>query len=184
MATKEVVMAKVQRNQPCPCGSGSKAKRCCYRPACVIDVGIMPLEFTEDAISVLRATSEIELRALFDQLLYLPEVDLSLQVPLPGVITPEIDQAIRALQNDDGEEFDRMLSQVVPTVDTVDHRMNLAQAVMTLRDQGRISAKLAAMAVFELDREQSILFTSAVAESIGFLAGDQRTPSGLLVAAS
>src|SRR5664280_3622053 len=25
-----VVMAKIRRNGPCPCGSGSKAKRCCY----------------------------------------------------------------------------------------------------------------------------------------------------------
>jgi hypothetical protein len=182
MATKEVVMAKVQRNQPCPCGSGSKAKRCCYGPGRVTEVGIMPLDITQDAISVLRATSEIELRALFDQLLYLPEIDLSLQVPLPGIITPEIDQAISALQDGDGEEFDRVLARVAPTVDTVDQRINLAQAVMALRDQGRISAKLAAMAIFELDREQSILFTSSVAESIGVLAGDQRTPSGLLVA--
>ena len=175
-------MAKVQRNQPCPCGSGSKAKRCCYGPGRVTEVGIMPLDITQDAISVLRATSEIELRALFDQLLYLPEIDLSLQVPLPGIITPEIDQAISALQDGDGEEFDRVLARVVPTVDTVDQRINLAQAVMALLDQGRISAKLAAMAIFELDREQSIFFTSSVAESIGVLAGDQRTPSGLLVA--
>jgi SEC-C motif len=182
MATEEVVMAKVQRNQPCPCGSGSKAKRCCYGPERIIEVRVMPLDLTEDAVSVLRATSVIELRALFDQLFYLPELDLSLQVPLPGVITPEIDQAIRALRDEDGERFDRVLATVVPTVDTVDHRITLARAIIALRDQGRISVQLAAMAVFELDREQSILFTSAVAESIGVLAGEQRTPNGLLIA--
>jgi hypothetical protein len=182
MATQEVVMAKVQRNQPCPCGSGSKAKRCCYGPAQAVDVGFMPLDVTEDAISVLQATSELELRALFDELFYLPEIDLSLQVPLPGIITPAINQAISALQDGDGEQFDRVLARVVPTVDTAERRINLARAVMALRDQGRIPASLAAMAIFELDREQSILFTSAVAESIGVLAGDQRTPSGLLVA--
>ena len=175
-------MAKVQRNQPCPCGSGSKAKRCCYGPGRAAAVGFLPLELTEDAISVLRATSELELRALFDQLLYLPEIDLSLQVPLPRIITPAIDQAISALQDGAGERFDQVLAQVVPTVDTMDQRINLAQAVLALRNHGRISAKLAAMAVFELDREQSILFTSAVAESIGVLAGDYRTPSGLLIA--
>ena len=175
-------MGKVQRNQPCPCGSGSKAKRCCYGPEQIIEVRVMPLDLTEDAISVLRATSVIELRALFDQLFYLPELDLSLQVPLPGVITPEIDQAISALRDEDGERFDRALATVVPSVDTVDHRITLARATIALRDQGRISAELAAMAVFELDREQSILFTSAVAESIGVLAGEQRTPNGLLIA--
>jgi hypothetical protein len=182
MAAEVGAMAKVQRNDPCPCGSGNKAKRCCYGPERTIDVRVMPLDITQDAVSVLRATSEIELRVLFDELLYLPEMDLSLQVPLPGIITPEIDQAISALQDDDGEKFDRVLATVVPTVDTVERRVNLAQAVIALRDQGRISAKLAAMAIFELDREQSILFTSAVAESIGVLAGDHRTPSGLLIA--
>ena len=115
-------------------------------------------------------------------MLYLPEIDLSLQVPLPRIITPAIDQAISALQDGAGERFDQVLAQVVPTVDTMDQRINLAQAVLALRNHGRISAKLAAMAVFELDREQSILFTSAVAESIGVLAGDQRTPNGLLIA--
>src|ERR1700728_346282 len=137
MATKEVVMGKVQRNQPCPCGSGSKAKRCCYGPEQIIEVRVMPLDLTEDAISVLRATSVIELRALFDQLFYLPELDLSLQVPLPGVITPEIDQAISALRDEDGERFDRALATVVPSVDTVDHRITLARATIALRDQGR-----------------------------------------------
>jgi hypothetical protein len=182
MAAEVVPMAKVQRNQPCPCGSGSKAKRCCYGPARVADVGFLPPELTEDAISLLRTTSELELRALFDQLLYLPETDLSLQVPLPGIITPAIDQAISALQEGDEEEFDRVLARVVPTVDTADRRINLAQAVMALRDEGRIAAKLAAMAAVELDREHSMLFTSAVAESLSVLAGDQRTPSGLLIA--
>jgi hypothetical protein len=176
-------VAKVRRNEPCPCGSGSKAKRCCYGPERVVDVRIMPLDLTQDAISVLPGTSEIELRALFDQLLYLPEIDLSLQVPLPGIITPEVDRAISALRDDDGEAFDRVLVRVVRTVDTVDRRIELARAVMALRDEGRIPTKLAAIAVLELDREHSMLFTSSVAESVSILAGDQRTPSGLLVAA-
>ena len=43
--------------------------------------------------------------------------------------------------------------------------------------------KLAAIAVFDLDRPDSSLFMSSVAESIGVLAGEERTPTGLLVAA-
>ena len=175
-------MTKVQRNQPCPCGSGNKAKRCCYGPERIIEVRVMPLDLTENAFSVLRAQSVIELRALFDQLFDLPKLDLTLQVPLPRIITPKIDQAISALQDGDDETFDRVLAEVKPIVDSVKHRIDLAEAVIALRDQGRISVPLAAMAIFELDREESILFTSAVAESIGVLAGDQRTPSGLLIA--
>jgi hypothetical protein len=176
-------MAKVRRNGPCTCGSGKKAKRCCHGPVAYVDVRIMPLDMTEDAISVLRSISENELRAHFDELIYLPEIDLSLQVPLPGIITPDLDHAIDALQHDDGDEFDRFLDRVVPTVDTVQRRIDLVHAAIALRDQGRIPAVLAAIAVLDLDREESILFTSSVAESISVLAGDQRTPSGLLVAA-
>ena len=176
-------MAKVKRNGPCPCGSGNKAKRCCYGPTVYVDVRIMPLDMADAAISVLRGTSEIELRAHFDQLIYLPEVDLSLQVPLPGIITPDLDHAIKALQDDDGDEFDRILDRVVPTVDTAQRRIDLAQSAIALRDQGHISPVLAAIAVLDLDRDESILFTSSVAESISVLAGDQCTPGGLFVIA-
>ena len=176
-------MAKVRRNGPCPCGSGKKAKRCCHGPITYVDVRIMPLDMTDAAISVLRGTREIELRAHFDELIYLPEIDLSLQVPLPGIITPDLNHAINALRNDDGDEFDRILDRVVPTVDTVQRRIDLARAVIALRDQECIPAVLAAIAVLDLDREESMLFTSSVAESISVLAGDQRTPSGLVVAA-
>ena len=176
-------MAKVSRNGPCTCGSGTKAKRCCHGPITYVDVRIMPLDMIDVALSVLRSTSEIELRAHFDKLIYLPEIDLSLQVPLPGIITPDLDHAIDALRDDDGDEFDRILDRVVPTVDTVQRRIDLACAAIALRDQQRIPAVLAAIAVLDLDREESILFTSSVAESISVLAGDQRTPSGLVVAA-
>ena len=176
-------MAKVQRNEPCPCGSGNKAKRCCHGPIKYVDVRIMPLELTADAISALPGTNQREMRELFDQLFYLPELDLSLQVPLPGIITPDIDHAIDALRDDDGDEFDRVLAKVVPTVDTTEKRIDLAGAVLALRDDGRIPAKLAAIAVLDLDRPESVLFTSSVAESLSVLAGDQHTPSGILVAA-
>jgi hypothetical protein len=176
-------MAKVHRNGPCPCGSGKKAKRCCHGPIRYVDVRVMPLDMTQEALDVLRHTSEIEMRAHFDSLAYLPEIDLSLQVPLPAIITPDLDHAISVLQDDDGEEFDRVLERLVPTLDTVDRRIDLARAVLTLRDQGRIPDILAALAVMDLDREESILFKSSVAESLGVLSGNQRTPSGLLIVA-
>ncbi len=80
-------------------------------------------------------------------------------------------------------EFDRVLPQIVENLDSVDHRIELARAVLSLRDRGRVSPVLAAIAVVELDREESIIFTNTFAEAISVLAGDQRTPSGLLVAA-
>jgi SEC-C motif len=176
-------MAKVQRNQPCPCGSGSKAKRCCHGPIQFVDLRVMPLEMGQEALDVLAGTDKTEMRALFDQLVYLPELDLSLQVPLPAILTPDVDRAVRALRGDDGDAFDEALAKVVSMVDTLDRKIDLAQAVVVLRDAGRISPKLAALAVFDLDRPDSSLFLSSVAESIGVLAGEERTPTGLLVAA-
>jgi len=176
-------MAKVRRNGPCPCGSGHKAKRCCYGNEQLFDNELVPKALCAEVISDLADTSEIEMRSLFDQLIYLPEVDLSVQVPLPLIRTPHIDRAIGALQDGEDDVFDHELAHVVPLVDDAEHRTTLARAVLALRDQGRISSKLAALAVLELDRETSTFFMSSVAESIAVLAGDQHTPSGLLVAA-
>ena len=74
------------------------------------------------------------------------------------------------------------LEKVVPMVDKVDRRIDLARAVVALRDQGRISPKLAAMAVFELDRPDSVLFMSSVAESIARFSrkpDDERVMRGI-----
>jgi hypothetical protein len=182
MAPQEVVMAKVRRNAPCPCGSGSKAKRCCYGPVEYLDVRIMPLKIYRDSIAELAGTTRDEFEDIFGELVNLPESDLSLQVPLPSIWTPELDRAVNALHDDDAEEFDEALTHVVAKLDTVRQRLLLARAVVVLRAAGRLSKKVAALAIIELDREYSAFFVSSVAESIAVVAGDQRTPSGLLVA--
>ena len=78
--------------------------------------------------------------------------------------------------------FDDALARVVDAIDSADRRLDLAKAVLRLRDQGQIKRKFAAMAVLELDRPESMTFRSSVAESLAVLAGDQRTPAGLIVA--
>jgi hypothetical protein len=183
MAPQEVLMAKVRRNDPCPCGSGNKAKRCCHGPVQPLDVRIMPPEVYRDSICELAGTTRDEFDDLFGELVDLPELDLSLQVPLPKIWTPEIDRAVTALHDEEEEVFDEALSDVVSKVDTTVARLLLARAVVILRDAGKISKRLAALAVIELDTEDSAFVRSSVAESLAVLAGDQRTPSGLLVAA-
>jgi len=175
-------MAKIKRNEPCPCGSGSKAKRCCQAPHAYVDVRVLPLELCQDVVNDLPGSTQAEMQALFDQLVYLPAVDASLRVRLPDIITPDMERAINALRDDDDTTFDEALGKVVPAVDTLERRIELAQTVIELRDQGRIPAKLAAVAVLELDREESAFFLSSVAESLAVLAGGQPMPAGLLVA--
>jgi hypothetical protein len=94
-----------------------------------------------------------------------------------------MDRAVDALRADDDEEFDEALSGVVRMVDTVDRRLELVRAVVRLRDDGRILSRLAALAILELDRQDSTLFHASVAQSLAVLAGEERTPTGLLVAA-
>ena len=175
-------MAKIRRNEPCPCGSGSKAKRCCQAPHAYVDVRVLPLDLCQNVVNDLPGSTQTEMRALFDQLVCLPSIDTSLQVQLPGIITPDMDRAVNALRNDDEDGFNIALGRVVTAVDTLEGRIGLALAVIELRDHGRISPKLAAVAVLELDREQSAFFLSSVAESLIVLASDQPTPAGLFVA--
>jgi hypothetical protein len=177
-------MAKIKRNGPCPCGSGNKAKRCCYGAGEPVHDGMLPREVGDAAIADLKGTDKIELRAYFDQLLDLPELDVSLQVRLPGIITPDMARAINALRDDDGDGLDDALDKVLNAMDSPERRLALAEAVLRFRDQGQINRKFAAVAVMELDRPESITFRSSVAESLAVLAGEQRTPAGLLLAAA
>jgi hypothetical protein len=182
MAPQEVVMAKIRRNGPCPCGSGSKAKRCCHAIHETTEIHHLPPELCEEVIPDLKGIDLDEFRSLFDELLYLPEIDTSLQQRL-GILTPDMDRAIGALQDDDVDVFGDVLDKVVADVDSPGRRVELAQAVIALRDRGRIPSDLAAAAVLELDGPESTLFLSSVAESLAVLAGDRRTPAGILVAA-
>ena len=156
-------MAKIRRNGPCPCGSGSKAKRCCYGNDDAIEIHHLPAELCEGVIPDLKSIDRDEFRALFDQLLYLPEIDTSLQLHL-GILTPDMDRAISALQDDDVDTFDEVLDEVVADIDSPGRRVELAQAVIALRDRGRIPPDLAAAAVLELDGRVSTLLLSSVAE--------------------
>ena len=175
-------MAKIKRNGPCPCGSGSKAKRCCYGTQEPLHDGMLPSEVGNAAIDDLKETDEIELRAYFDRLIDLPELDVSLQVRLPGITTLDMERAIDALRDDDYDGFDEALDQVIDAIDSPERRLALAEAVLRLRDQGQITRKFAAMAVLELDRPESLVFRSSVAESLAVLAGEQHTPAGLFLA--
>jgi hypothetical protein len=143
---------------------------------------MLPKEVADAAMADLQGSSEIELRTYFERLFDLPEFDASLQVRLPGIITPDMARAINAVSDDDCDRFGDALDKVLDAVDSPERRLTLAEAVLRLRDQGQITPKFAAIAVFELDRPESVLFRSSVAESLAVLAGEQRTPAGLLLA--
>jgi hypothetical protein len=175
-------MAKIRRNEPCPCGSGSKAKRCCYGPVQHLDVRIMPLEVYRDSLAYLAGTTKEEFKVLFNELIDLPELNPELQVPLPSVRTPQVEHAVRVLLDEETAGFNDALNDVLDQLDTVRQRLLLARSVVILRDEGQISKKLAALAVIELDREYSALFASSVAESLAVVSKHQEAVSGIAAA--
>ena len=135
--------------------SGNKSKRCCYGNESNFDNGVIDPEICAQAFPDLAGITELEMRALFDQLLFLRKLDLSLQVPLPPLCTPHLEGAVAALQDDDPETFDdELMDASVSAIDHPDRRRALADAVIALRDRGCIDKRLAAMAIFELDREE------------------------------
>jgi hypothetical protein len=181
-------MAKVGRNEPCPCGSAKKSNRCCFSPEQVAANARLQrtLEgLCRDVAVDLADVGRSEFYDLLNKATCLPELDLSLQIRLPTLFTPSIERAQAALDDDDDEAFDDELWEIGEMLDTNERRIELAQAVIALRDAGKVAPKLAAAAVFELsDGAGSAFLLSSIAQSIAVWAGDARTPTGLVVAAT
>ncbi|MGI8983504.1 MAG: hypothetical protein ACR2HM_03060 [Acidimicrobiales bacterium] len=112
-----------------------------------------------------------------------PTIDTSLQLPLPRLLTPDVDRLLEAIDDDDLDGLDDALPAVLARVDTPVVRAAMARALIELRDRGRIDPKVTAAALIELSEPKlQRLVSSAVAEAAGVLLGDVATPSGLLVA--
>jgi hypothetical protein len=176
---------KVGRNSPCPCGSQLKAKRCCLAdPDRRITTPRATLARLQSELAVdLAGIDRDRFRSLYDEMIYLPELDMSLHVRLPGVLTPDIALAADALAVGDDDSFDAALRGVRRAVDSIEVRLRLADAVLAARDDGQISRADAAVAIIDLNQPDSALLTSALAQAIAVAGGEERTPSGLLVAA-
>jgi SEC-C motif len=177
-------MADGGRNEPCRCGSGKKAKRCCG-----VTRGPGPDELAKAFLADQRrlaarqlvGITEDDFDELFHEVVHLPEIDLALQVELPALMTPELMRAWAAL--DDVEDFDDALGPVVASVDTPTRRAGLARVVLDMVAAGRVEPDVAAVAVIDLSVADSAMFTSSVAEAVGVAAGAARTPAGLVLAA-
>ena len=178
-------MARIGRNQPCPCGSGKKAKRCC-----AISRGPSEEDLNRafmagqraDALSLLACCSRQEIEGLVDDLFVLPACDLSLVAPLPPILTPELDRLARVISDKVDDEVDDALEAAMPAIDTIAVRTRLARAVIALRDAGRVSERLAALALFDLADRSVDLLRCALIQAMAIATGRERTPSGLVVA--
>ena len=128
-------MGAAGRNEQCECGSGRKAKRCCgvQRGPSEADLARAFLAGqVRPAARVLRGCSDDELYDLEAEMLELPTIDASLQLPLPRLLTPDVDRPL-VIEEDELDEIDDALP-----------------VVLELRDRQRIDPRVAAGALIEL----------------------------------
>jgi hypothetical protein len=179
-------VGKIGRNEPCPCGSGRKAKRCCGVPRGPDDDQLARAFIASQADVAAPALAGLdvdELDVLWDDMHELPALDLSLHFPLPKLVTPELQWLIEAIKDDDFEEVvEEALDAALDGLDTPAARADLIRAVITLRDNGRLHPRLAAIAILELSTRSRALLRESLAEAAALSGGVVPTPSGLVVA--
>src|SRR5436309_997344 len=114
-------MPEAGRNDPCPCGSGHKTKRCCGQrrgPSEDQPARARLAVLGADAIDDLVDVPEDLLDRLDHNLFDLPELDLSLHVKLPALGAADRNRLARAMAAD--VDDDQAWDQVMAMVDQVD----------------------------------------------------------------
>jgi hypothetical protein len=179
-------MPKPGRNDPCPCGSGRKVKRCCGQQRGPSDEQLARAHvatLAHNAIHDLAHLSDDALEILWEGLFDLPTIDLSLHVKLPELITPELQRLRDAVTDDDPDRGWDELRAVTEQVDTPQQRARLADAILHLRDQRRLTRTQAAYAIYHLGTRSQHLLAASVTHTIAVAVGASRTPAGLQIAA-
>lgn len=174
------------RNDPCPCGSGRKVKRCCGQhrgPSEAQLASAYLAALAHDAIDDLAGLSDHALEILWENLFDLPTIDLSLHVKLPELITPELQRLQDAVTDDDPDRVWDELRTVTNQIDTPQQRARLADAILRLRDQHRLTRTQAAYAIYHLNTRSQHLLAASLTHTIAVSVGASRTPGGLQIAA-
>jgi len=97
-------MGAAGRNERCECGSGRKAKRCCGVQRGPSE-GDLARAFLASQVGpsarVLRSFPDDELDDLLAEMIDLPCLDTSLHLPLPRLLTPDVDRLLVAIEEGD-----------------------------------------------------------------------------------
>lgn len=174
------------RNQPCPCGSNRKVKRCCGQRRGPSEDQLARAHLAalaHDAADQLADLSDGALQLLWEKLFDLPTIDLSLHVTLPPLISPERQRLRDAIADDDPDSGWQELRIVTDQIDTPQQRTRLADALLRLHDQSRLPRSLTAYAIYHLGTRSQHLLTASVTHTIAVSVGASRTPGGLQIAA-
>ena len=174
------------RNEPCPCGSGRKVKRCCGERRGPSEDRLARAHvamLAREAASDLDGLSDRALHHLWEGLFDLPASDLSLLVTLPKLVGPDLQRLREAIEDDDPDWGWDALTSVASEIDTPQRRAELADALVRLRDQHRINHRQAAAAIIDLDSLSTRFIAASLLEAVAISAGVSHTPGGLQIAA-
>jgi hypothetical protein len=177
-------MTQQGRNERCRCGSGRKVKRCCgvrRGPSEAELARAFLYQQARSAALVLDARSDDEVVVLLDAATRLPKQDVSMQLPLPGLLSPALEQLRAAVAEDDPEEVAAAVPAVLAEVDTPVVRAGLVRAVQALRDAGRVSDEVAAAVAVEQASGSTTLLRASLLAAVAVSVGAATTPGGLLV---
>lgn len=177
-------MSKVGRNDPCPCGSGRKAKCCCgieRGPSEESLAGAFLSGAARQAAEWTSHLSDAGLDALLDGLWELPACDLALQAELPKLFPPELDRLCEAMEEDDPDPD--LLDEVARQIDVPTERARLARVLLAKAEARVIDRELAAAALVDLACDSRIYLRCALLEAVAVRVGAAATPAGLRLAA-
>jgi hypothetical protein len=178
------VMAQQGRNERCRCGSGRKVKRCCgvRRGPSEAELAKAFLhQQAQAAALVLDRRSDAEVVALLEAATRLPKQEVSMQLPLPRLLSPALERLRAAVADDDPDQVAAAVPAALVEVDTPLVRAGLVRAVQALREAGRVSAEVAAAAVVEQASRSTELLKASLLAALRVSVGAATTPSGLLV---
>jgi hypothetical protein len=178
-------VSAIGRNQPCRCGSKKKTKHCCGVPHGPSQSELAKAFLATEARAAARRLirlPEDEIHELYDDMLDLPEEHLSMQLPLPKLLPPELEALRYAIDDDDLDAVDEHLDAALKRVDNPQQRAGLARAVLALAQNGTIASIVADAAIVDLDsHDSSTLMRYSLLHALSVSVGASRTPTGLLV---
>lgn len=177
-------MAKLGRNERCPCGSGRKVKQCCEQlrgPSAEDHAWLFLGEQARKFAPVLHNYKEFELTELLEWVIELPVRHLSLQVRLPPIWPPELERLREAIVA--GNDLVDVVEDSTAAIDGPLLRVGLALAAGELCQQDELDVESVALIMVDLARTTSVFLSASLIAATAVAIGRCPTPAGLLVAA-
>ena len=180
-------MGNVGRNEPCPCGSGRKVKRCCgveRGPGADSVARAFLSHVRRDAVAALDGVSEPEIEALLEDLRELPVVYPSMRVALPPELSPALERLTDTYATGDLNRAWAPLDAILDEIDTPIERDRLIRVVLALHEEGQLDERSAAAAGYELASGSRELLRECLTEAVAEWVSDAYVRRGIPAASS